>query len=405
MSYNVKKIREEFPPFKNNKKDFIYLDNACTTLRPQSVVESMTEYYNYHPSCHNRALHTFGKQTTEKFSNAREKIAKFINSNSSNEIIFTKNTTESINIISKGMNFQEGDCILTTDMEHNSNLLPWQFLAKEKAVKHLQFEVDVYNGEINLEEFERILKENKVKLVSFFYTSNVTGITLPVKKLSEIAKKYGALVLIDCAQAMITHKVDVQDIGADFIAFSMHKSFGPSGFGILYGRHEKLELLTPMIFGGETVVDAYYDSCVFSEIPFRFEAGLQNYSGAIGSSSAVDFIEKVGAESISSHLLELNELLTSALLKEERVTIIGPKDPALRPSIINFTIENLDMAEVSLILDKSHGIMVRSGVHCCHAWYHKQDLKPSLRVSLSVYNTKEEIETFIKAITPIIRFY
>ncbi|OUR93728.1 hypothetical protein A9Q84_19900 [Halobacteriovorax marinus] len=405
MSYKVNDIRDQFPPFKNNKKEFIYMDNACTTLRPQSVIESITDYYNYHPSCHNRALHTFGKQTTEKFSEARSKISKFVNAKSANEIIFTKNTTEAINIIAKGINWQSGDCILTTDMEHNSNLLPWQFLAKEKEVNHLQFDVDVYEGSVDLSGFEKILKENKVKLVSFFHTSNVSGITLPVRKLTEIAKKYGAIVLVDCAQAMITHKVDVQDLGADFIAFSMHKSFGPSGFGILYGKSEQLELLTPMIFGGETVVDAYYDSCTFSEIPFRFEAGLQNYSGAIGSSAAIDFIEDLGQENIKAHLLELNTLLTDALAGEDRVKIIGPKDPALRPSILNFTIENLDMAEVSVILDKSHRIMVRSGVHCCHAWYHKQELKPTLRVSLSVYNTVEEIKTFIKAITPIIRFY
>ncbi|PIK14141.1 cysteine desulfurase [Halobacteriovorax sp. JY17] len=403
MALDPNELKKDFPVFENNKK-FIYFDNACTSLRPKSVVSAMNEYYELHPSCHNRTLHSFGVQTTKKFENARNSIANFIGAESSSEIVFTRNTTEAINIVAKGINWQEGDHILTSDMEHNSNLLPWQFLSKEKGVLCSHFEIDE-NFEVDLEEYQRIFSKEKIKLVAFHYTSNVTGGSLPVKELSKIAKENGALVLIDCAQAMLTTSIDVQDLNADFIAFSFHKCLGPSGLGALYGKRNVLEALTPMLYGGETVIDSTYESCTFSDVPYRFEAGLQNYSGAFGAKAAIDYIQSVGVRNIRDHLLSLNTLLTDALIKEDRVTIIGPKNPKDRPSILNFTIEGLDLGQISLVLDKSHRIMVRSGVHCCHSWFHKKGLKPSLRVSLGPYNTKEEVEKFIEVITPIIRFF
>ncbi|WP_372654543.1 aminotransferase class V-fold PLP-dependent enzyme [Halobacteriovorax sp.] len=403
MTINISKLREDFPVFKNNKK-FTYFDNACTSLRPRSVIEAMNEYYELHPSCHNRTLHSFGVQTTKKFEGARKVVSEFIGASNPKEIIFTRNTTEAINIISKGINWQSGDRILTSDMEHNSNLLPWQFLVKEKGVLLNHFEInDQYS--VNLEEFEKILSENKYKLVSFHHTSNVTGSSLPVKELTEIAKKYGALVLIDCAQAMTTSTINVEELNADFIAFSFHKCLGPSGIGALYGKIDALEQLTPMLYGGETVIDSTYESCTFSEIPYRFEAGLQNYSGAFGARAAIEYIKSIGISNISNHIVKLNSILTEALLKEDRVTILGPKDPPLRGGIVNFLVEGLDLGQISLILDKSHRIMVRSGVHCCHSWYHKKELKPSLRVSLGPYNTEEEVRHFIEVILPIIRFF
>lgn len=403
MTFNANDIRKDFPVFENNKK-FIYFDNACTSLRPSSVIQAMNEYYELHPSCHNRTLHSFGTLTTKKFEEARRVISKFIGAKSLNEIIFTRNTTEAINLVSKGMNWQVGDKILTSEMEHNSNLLPWQFLTKEKGVELEHFELtEEYN--VDLEEFEKKVSAGKFKLIAFHYTSNVTGSSLPVKEMINIAKKYGALTLIDCAQSMTTTKIDVQDLGADYIAFSFHKCFGPSGFGALYGKIELLETLTPMLYGGETVIDSTYESCTFSDIPYRFEAGLQNYAGAFGARAAIEYINHLGVENISKHIIKLNTLLTNALTSESRVKIIGPLDPAKRSGIVNFTIEGLDLAQISLVLDKSHKIMVRSGVHCCHSWYHKKELAPSLRVSLAPYNTIEEIEKFIEVILPIIRFF
>ena len=403
MVLDPQKIREDFPVFDNNKK-FIYFDNACTSLRPSSVIKAMNEYYELHPSCHNRTLHSFGIQTTKKFEEARDTIAKFIGASNPSEIIFTRNTTEAINLVAKGINWQKNDKILISDMEHNSNLLPWQFLSKDKGVECLQFELNE-NYQVDLESFEKQLSSQRIRLVAFHYTSNVTGASLPVVELTKIAKKYGALVLLDCAQAMLTSSIDVTELDVDFIAFSFHKCLGPAGFGILYGKKSILENLTPMLYGGETVIDSTYESCTFSEVPYRFEAGLQNYSGAFGARAAIDYIQDIGVNNIKSHLIELNTLLTEALVKEENVKIIGPLDPVKRPSIVNFTIEGLDLGQISLVLDKSHRIMVRSGVHCCHSWFHKKELRPSLRVSLGPYNTREEVEKFIEAIIPIIRFF
>ncbi|CBW28006.1 putative selenocysteine lyase [Halobacteriovorax marinus SJ] len=403
MKFDPMKIREDFPVYKNNK-EFLYFDNACTSLRPQQVISAMNEYYEEHPSCHNRALHLFGVKTTKKYEDSRKTIAKFINAQSEREIVFTRNTTEAINIIAKGINWQVGDRILTTEMEHNSNLLPWQFLTKEKGVElnHISLNKDF---DINLEDFERELSEKKYRLVSLHHTSNVTGSSLSVAPLVRMAKKYGALVLLDCAQAMTTSKIDVQELDVDFIAFSFHKCFGPSGVGALFGKESILSSLTPMLYGGETVIDSTYDSCTFSDIPFRFEAGLQNYSGVIGTKACIEYIESIGIQNIKSHLTHLNSILTEFLLSEERVQIIGPRDANLRGGIINFSVEGLDLGQISLVLDKSHRIMVRSGVHCCHSWYHEKELKPSLRVSLGPYNTEDEVLKFIEVIKPIIRYF
>lgn len=403
MNFDPLKIRKDFPVYEKNK-EFIYFDNACTSLRPSSVVRSMNEYYEQHPSCHNRTLHSFGVLTTKKFEESRITIGKFINASSEKEIIFTRNTTEAINIIAKGINWQSGDRILTTDMEHNSNLLPWQFLAKEKGISLNHIELDK-DCSVDLVEYEKVLSEKKYRLVTFHHTSNVTGTTLPVSEMTRIAKKYGALVLIDCAQAMTTSNIDVQELDVDFIAFSFHKCFGPSGFGALYGKMAELESLTPMLYGGETVVDSTYESCTFSEIPYRFEAGLQDYAGALGAKACLDFISSLGVSNIKSHLTHLNTILTEALSKEEKVTIIGPENPSLRGGVVNFYVEGLDLGQISLVLDKSHRVMVRSGVHCCHSWYHKNELKPSLRVSFGPYNTEDEVKKFIEVITPIIRYF
>lgn len=400
MDFRIDKIRKEFPSL---SESHIYFDNACVTLRPNEVIREFNKYYQEHPSCHQRSIHKFGLKTTEAYQQARKTVQKFLNAKRPEEIIFFRNTTEGINFIASGIGLQKGDVVLTTNMEHNSNLIPWVNQGNKKQVHHLQ--INVENEGINFEKYKECFQKNKIKLVSVFYISNVTGVSLPIKEMAQVAHDNGALFLLDAAQAVTTKKIDVQNLDVDFLAFSFHKAFGPSGMGAVFGKIELIEKIEPLCYGGETVVDANYDSFTLSGVPYRFEAGLQNYSGAMGGAQALRFIEKIGQDFIAKQCLDLNKLITAELKKHSRVKLIGPEEPELRPSLINFIIDKKDMGEISLLLDKSKGIMTRSGFHCCHSWYHFKELQPSLRLSLSVYNTRKEVEVFIETINQILKFF
>lgn len=407
MSLDTKKIRADYAVL--NKKIGgqlpIYFDNACTTLRPESVISASQAYYTDHPACHNRAVHKFGKQTTKEYEAARNTVARFLGSEKAQEIVFTRNTTEGINLIANGLDFKKGDIVLTTNMEHNSNLIPWQMLAMDKGIVHKLVDIKKDDQVFDLESYKKIFSEGRVKLVSVFHTSNVTGMSLPIKEMVQIAHENGALFLLDAAQAIAHQKLNVKELDVDFLAFSFHKAFGPSGFGALYGKFELLQKLKPLLYGGETVLDADYTSFTFAETPYRLEAGLQNYAGAIGGAEALRYIERMGIEKFHAHETKINNIITKELLKHGNVEILGPREAELRSSILNFSLPNKDMGELSILLDESKNIMTRSGFHCAHAWFHKEKLPPTLRLSFSVYNTQEEAETFVSVINQIIQFY
>ena len=405
MTENFDALRDDFPALTRDCREGapVYFDNACVTLRPRQVIEAMNEYYSLHPSCHKRAVHRFGRLTTRQYDKARETVQKFIRARAPQEIVFTKNTTEAINLVAHSFPFRKGDVILTSDMEHNSNFLPWQVVSRKMGLKHCTFALSS-DGTFDLNAFKAALTPG-VRLVSVFHTSHVTGYSLPVEQIIGLSHDQGALVMIDGAQSVPHQEVDVQALAADFLVFSFHKLLGPSGMGCLYARRNLLEKMEPFLIGGETVDDVDARSFVLTKIPDRFEAGLQNYAGAMGVTAALQYLKKVGMPALRPHALRLNQCLTDGMLRLPKVRLLGPRDPELRSGIINFYIEGFDSGELSLILDQSAGIMARSGVHCCHSWYKKNRYPPTLRVSTYFYNTLAEAEHFVETVRKIVQYY
>lgn len=391
MTIDTKKIRDSFQIFKD-KNPPIYLDNACVSFKPDQVITKMNEYYFQYPSCHKRGVHSLAEKTSEETDKARINIAHYIGAKNSNEIIFTKNTTEAINLVALGLDLKENDCILTSDLEHNSNLIPWLNLERTKKIKLKKIAISPNDEEINLEEFERILKNNPVKLVSFFHQSHITGMEIPLKKMIDLAHKYGALFMLDAAQSMMTNEINVKDLNLDFLAFSFHKIFGPSGMGMLYGKIELLDNLEPIFLGGQTVIDVFENKFILEKIPNRFEPGLQNYSGIIGANESIKFLKSIGPANIKRHNQELNLLMTNEIAELKKVKVLGPKNSKLRNSILTITAEDANITEMAMMLDRSYRIMARSGVHCSHYWFNKYELTPSLRFSFTAYNTLEEVK-------------
>jgi len=304
--------------------------------------------------------------------------------------------------VANAFDFKAGDVVLTSDREHNSNLLPWQFLAKRKGIKH-EIVFSAQDMTFDLGEFERKVKNigDKLKLVSMVHTSNLDGYTIPIKEVIEIAHDAGALVMVDGAQSVPHKKVDVRKLGADFLAFSGHKMMGPTGIGVLYAKYELLEKLQPFLVGGDTVKDSTYDSCVILNPPEKFEAGLQNYASAIGLAAAVEYLEKIGRASVEAHEARLNEIITAGIKDIKGLSIIGPPDPKLRGGIISFNIDGMFPHDIAIMLDDIANIMVRSGAHCVHSWFNAHAIRGSARASLYLYNTREEAETFIEKLKEI----
>ncbi len=274
-------------------------------------------------------------------------------------------------------------------------MLPWQFLNIKKSVKFEQIPIDTKLWKLDLELLESYLKNNNVKLISVFHISNITGIELPIKKITEIAHKYDVLVLLDAAQSIPHIKVDVQDLDVDFMAFSVHKAYGPTGVGVLYGKEILLKKAVPHYVGGEGIIDTSYETCTLEESPKKFEVGLQNYAGIIGAGEAISYLSKINLEKAQEYILDLNKYLTESISNMNNIEIIGPTAAEKRHGILNIKINNHNPAEIGLMLSKMSRIMVRSGVHCGHSWYHKHSLSPSLRVSIGFYNLKSELDMFI----------
>ena len=393
---NLEKLRGDFPVLRRkiNGKPIVYFDNACVSLRPKQVVEAMDEYYYKYSSCAGRAVHRLSKEATEKFDESRETIAKFINAKPK-EIIFTRNTTEGINLLSHSLNLEKGDIVLSTDKEHNSNLIPW---LKTQAKREIVYSND--DGTFNMERFREAMSK-KVKLVSFVHTSNLDGYTIPAKEIVRIAHDYGALALLDGAQSVPHMKTDVKKLDADFLVFSGHKMLGPSGFGVLYGKYHLLEQLKPFMVGGDTVQNTTYDSFTLLPPPEKFEAGLQDYAGASGMAAAVEYLKRAGLDDIEKHENELNNIIDK-IRDIEGISIIGP-EASLRSGITSFNVRGMNYHDVALMLDETANVMVRSGQHCLHSWFNAHKLEGSVRASLYLYNTKEECKTFIETLQKIVK--
>ncbi|MBI4981177.1 aminotransferase class V-fold PLP-dependent enzyme [Candidatus Woesearchaeota archaeon] len=403
-------FRADFPLFQRRikNKPIIYFDNACMPLRPRQVVEKSNEYYYNFPGCAGRSNHKIAEEVEQAVHEARTEIAKFFGAEEK-AVVFTKNCTEAINLVANSFPFQSGDVVLTTDKEHNSNLLPWLKLQKQGLIRHEHVDSTTTN-EFSLEALERKLKEHngKVKLVSMVFTSNLDGVTNPVKEIITMAHKYKAKVLLDCAQAVVSHEVKLKKLGADYMTVSAHKMLGPNGIGALISTSENLKLLNQFIVGGETVKDSNLDgSYVMEDIPERFEAGLQNYPGIIGLGEAVKYLERVGVENVHKQLVKLNQYVTDGLKDVPQICVLGPPEAAKRSGVFSFVLKGKKVHEVSLLLNNLHNIMVRSGAHCVHSWFNKPENKSSVfkdgtvRASFGFYNTLEEADVLVKAVKEI----
>lgn len=400
---DVQKIRLDFPVLQKkwNGRHLVYLDNACMSLKPEQVTGAMDEYYNEYPVCGGRSLHRMSRRVDEKVTEAREKFKKFLGAERAEEIIFTRNSTEGLNLVANSLEFKSGDIVLTTDKEHNSNLIPWQVQAHRRGIRHMIVYSNPDNT-FNMETFEDTLDKNKnVRLVSMVHTANLDGCTIPAKDVIETAHDHGALVMLDGAQSAPHKPLNVKALDVDFFALSVHKMLGPTGMGVLYGKYHLLEEMAPFLAGGDTVSDTTYEAAKFLPPPEKFEAGLQNYAGIIGSGAAVDYLGRVGLSDIEKHEEKLNRIITDGIKDIPGLKIIGPPDPALRSGIISFTLEfpkGGDAHDIAIILDETENIAVRSGAFCVHSWFNYRKCEAAVRASLYLYNTEEEARKFVDAL-------
>lgn len=405
MAYDVNALRGDFPALEQRfgGRPPIYFDNACTTLRPRQVIDAIGDYYRRYPSCHGRTMHRFGRMTTDAYAASRKRLARFIGAKRRHRLIFVRNVTEAINIVARGLRLEAGQAVLTGAAEHNSNLLPWQRLLREVAIQRRIVPL-ADDLTFDLAAYEAALDED-VRLVSLGHTSNLTGCTIPAKEVIEAAHGVGALVFLDGAQSAPHAPINVEDLGVDFYAFSCHKMLGPSGFGVLCATAEALRQVEPLITGGETVTDTTYDDADYAGPPDRYEAGLQNYAGAVGAAAACDYLQNVGLKAIHRHEVDLNRHLTEALGRLDGVHLLGPADPALRGGIVNFCVDGFDPQHLAMLLDQTSNIMLRAGAHCVHSWYHASGTPHSVRASFYLYNTHDEVDVLIGDLERLIRHY
>ena len=395
---DVNRIREDFAVL---RKDFggkppIYFDNACQTLRPKQVTQAVTEYYDSFPACAGRSVHKLATEVSLRCDEVRTRTADFFGAESPLEIAFMKNTTEGLNTVILGSGLKSGDEVVTTDYEHNSVHVPVLRAVEQFGIKH-KIVRSAADGTFDLEAFDKALTK-KTRLAALCMTSNVTGYTLPAKDAIEIAHSYGAKVLLDAAQAAPSMKIDVRSLNVDYLAASAHKMCGPSGVGIFYVRAEISERLRPVMYGGHGVTDTRYDSYKLLPAPERFETGLQNYSGIVGTGVALEYLSRLGMDEIRAHEISLNRQMTRALADVEAVKLLKPVDPNLRSGIFSFNIDGFSSHDVAMILDNSKNIMMRSGMHCCHPYFHRLGLDGCARASAYIYNTKEEAKLFTDSV-------
>ena len=400
---DIQKIRNDFPTLQSDGAP-AYLDNACVTLKPESVLKVINDYYTQTPGCGGRYVHRYGTTISRQTTDARTKLQRFLNADSSSEVVFTRNATHSLNQVAHGMNWNEGDIVLTTDREHNSNLVPWLQLEQEQKIDHRVVQSNPDNT-FDLEAFESSCADagGKLKMVSMSQVGNLDGVKIPIKEISRIAHDYGALVCVDGAQSTPHMRVDVQDLDIDFLAFSIHKMCGPSGMGGLWGRYELLDNLRTIQSGGQTVANATYDSIEWANPPARFEGGLGNFSGMMATGAAIDYLSTFDMNKIHEHEIRLNQIMTEGIKDLPGVEIIGPQNAQLRGGICSVLMNDLPSHDIALLLDEAAGVMVRSGQHCVHSWFNSRGYENgSLRASAYLYNTENEArlfaETFAEAV-------
>ena len=402
---DIQKIRADFPILSREVygKSLVYLDNGATTQKPRCVVDAITdEYYSVNANVH-RGVHFLSQQATELHEASRETVRKFINAGSTNEIVFTRGTTESINLLASSFGeafLHPGDEVIVSVMEHHSNIVPWQLLAERKCINLKVIPMND-RGELLMDEYEKLFTD-RTKIVSVVHVSNVLGTVNPIKEMIEIAHKHDVPFLVDAAQSIPHMAVDVQDLDADFLVFSGHKVYGPTGVGVLYGKEEWLNKLPPYQGGGEMIQHVSFEHTTFNELPFKFEAGTPDYIGTTGLAKALDYVSAIGLDKIAAYEHELTEYATQRLKTIPGMRIFG--EAAEKGSVISFLVGDIHHFDMGTLLDRL-GIAVRTGHHCAQPLMQRLGIEGTVRASFGIYNTKEEIDVLVAGIERVSKMF
>ena len=405
--FDFKTIIKDFPILNRriNENKLIYFDNAATSQKPKVVIDALSNFYSNTNANIHRGVHTLSMESTYLYDEAKEKIAEFINAPNSNSIIFTRGTTESINLIADSWgqsNLKESDNIVITELEHHSNIVPWQELIKKtkSKLKYIPINSD---GTLNLTNINNIITKN-TKIVSITHVSNGIGTINNIKEIINIAKSNGATTIIDAAQSAPHMPLDVADLDCDFLTFSGHKMLAPTGIGVLYGKKELLESMPPYQKGGDMILEVTYDKSTWNEIPFKFEAGTPNIAGAIGLSAATKYLMEIGMQNIREHEIEITKYAYNNLMNIDGIEILGPENIDIRAGLISFNIPDIHPHDLGTFLD-SKGIAIRTGHHCAMPLIKKLGSHSSARASFYIYNTNKEIDKFTEEINNSIKYF
>ncbi|MGN6630640.1 MAG: aminotransferase class V-fold PLP-dependent enzyme [Nitrososphaeraceae archaeon] len=405
---NVHRIRKDFPILgrKIRDKPLVYFDNAATTQKPLSVIDAIRDYYmNYNSNIH-RAVHQMAEEATHAYETTRQKVARFINSRSTDEIIFTRNATEAINLVSHAWgqdNIRRDDRIVITELEHHSNIVPWQVLCNQTRASLDYIEVDD-GGCLDMDSYEKTLRNRKTRLISISEVSNVLGTIVPIREIVKKAHAKDIPVLVDAAQSVPHMPIDVQATDCDFMVFSAHKMLGPTGVGILYVKKEILEELQPFISGGDMIKEVHKYETVYNDLPYKFEAGTPNIADVIGFGAAMDYLNRLGMDKVRDHEIELTKYAMDAMKDIRGMTLYGPLDAKNKGGVISFNLGDIHPHDLATILN-DHGIAIRSGHHCAQVLMEKFDLSATSRASFYIYNTIEEVDKFINALNDARRLF
>lgn len=399
--FNLSKVRADFPTigqFHHDDVPLIYLDNAATSQKPRQVIEALDDYYNRYNANVHRGIHKLSEEATAAYESARVKIKKFINAKSKREVIFTRGTTEGINLVAQTwgkVNLGPGDVVLSTVMEHHSNIVPWQILQAEKGftLKYVGLNPD---GTLDMDEYARLLRDEPVKLVTVMQVSNVLGTVNPVMQMAKLAHEHGALILVDGAQSIPHMPVDVRSLDADFFVFSGHKMCGPTGIGVLYGKRDLLEDMPPWQGGGDMISRVTLDGSTWNDLPYKFEAGTPIIAGAIGLGYTVDYLNEIGMEAIHTYEQQMAVYLLDRLAEVPFVTVYGP-DASQKGAVAAFTVDGVHAHDVAQMVD-ADGVAIRAGHHCAMPLHDVLGIQATARASLYLYNTTQEIDVLIEAL-------
>ena len=406
--YDVEAVRRDFPILKREVHDgypLVYLDNAATSQKPVQVIAEITRYYRDSNANIHRGVHTLSQEASALYDDVREDVRALINAPSEREVIFTHNTTESINLVAHAWgraHLREGDEVVLTEIEHHSNIVPWQLLRDERGIV-LKFISMLPDGTLDLDEARRLITD-RTRLLGVTQMSNALGTIVPVQALAALAHEHGAIVLVDGAQSVPHMPVDVQELGADLLAFSAHKMLGPTGVGVLWGRMELLETMQPFLGGGEMILTVTLEQSTWNDIPAKFEAGTPNIAGVVGFGAAIKYLRKLDLRRVREHEIELVDYALRRIGDVPGVTIFGPPDPNDRGGVISFELEGVHAHDVGQVLD-SRGVAVRTGHHCAQPVMAKLEVTATARASFYLYNTPAEVDVLVAAVEETARFF